>query len=230
MNPDAITHLFKEAYNTSPPPEGKPTNEDLLTIRETLLPLLMVVTYDQLKGIHSLTAILTEATKYEANHGNSKFIRPSCLPLYDRNIADNATTVISVCAKATHKSHLKDYPSYKAAKFGIIEFLQDVIIKIWYNILKDAKTFYTKVMALEIMACLDANSRGLHAIDMISLRLNMTQYYVQADGIPQFIVMMEDVQKKAKRAGMPIANVELVMMGLAAVLAAQHFPREVLVP
>jgi hypothetical protein len=50
---------------------------------------------------------------------------------------------------------------------------------------------------------------------------------VQVDGIPQFIVMMEDAQKKAKRAGMPIADVELVMMASAAVLAAQHFPREV---
>jgi hypothetical protein len=55
----------------------------------------------------------------------------------------------------------------------------------------------------------------------------MTQYYVQADGIPQFIAMMEDAQKKAKRAGMPIADVELVMMASAAVLAAQHFLREV---
>ena len=39
--------------------------------------------------------------------------------------------------------------------------------------------------------------------------------------------MMEDAQKKAKRAGMPIADVKLVMMALAAVIAAQHFPREV---
>ena len=77
------------------------------------------------------------------------------------------------------------------------------------------------------MALLNANSGGLHAINMISLRSNMTQYYVQADGIPQFIFMMEDAQKKAKRAGMPIADVELVMMASAAVLAAQHFPREV---
>ncbi len=35
--------------------------------------------------------------------------------------------------------------------------------------------FYTKVTALEIMAHLDANSGGLHAINMISLHLNMTQ-------------------------------------------------------
>ncbi len=41
------------------------------------------------------------------------------------------------------------------------------------------------------------------------------------------MVMMKDAQKKAKRAGMPITNVKLVMMALAAVLAAQHFPHEV---
>jgi hypothetical protein len=78
------------------------------------------------------------------------------------------------------------------------------------------------------MALLDANSGGLHAINMITLCTNMIQYYdVQAEGIPQYIVMMEYAQKKAKRAGMPIANVELVMMASAAVLAAQHFPRKV---
>ncbi len=57
--------------------------------------------------------------------------------------------------------------------------------------------------------------------------MDMMQYYVQADGIPQFILMMEDAQKKAEQAGMPIADVELVMMASAAVLAAQHFPREI---
>ena len=46
------------------------------------------------------------------------------------------------------------------------------------------------------MALLDANSRGLHAVNMITLRRNMIQYYVQAKGIPQYIVMMEDAQKR----------------------------------
>jgi hypothetical protein len=224
MNADAIARLFKEAYNTYPPLEGEPTNNNLLIIRETLLPLLMVISYDQFQGIHSLTAILAEAAKYEANHSGTKFVRLSCLPLYNKNIANNATTVAHVCAKATHKSHLDDYASYKAAKRGVTKFLCNVLDKIWYNNLKDAETFYTKVTDLEIMARLDANSRGLHAIDIISLRWNMTQYYVQADGIPHFIIMMEDAQKKAKQAGMPIADIELVMMALAAVLTAPHFP------
>jgi hypothetical protein len=227
MNADTITHLFKAAYDTFPPLKGKPTNDNLLTIRETLLPLLMVIPYDQLLGVHSLTAILAEAAKYKANHGGSKFVRPSRLPLYDRNITDDATTVVRVHAKAAHKSRLDNYTSYEAAECGVVKFLHDVVDGFCYNNLKDAEMFYTKVMALEIMAHLGANSGGLHAIDMISLHSNMTQYYVQADGIPKLIIMMEDAQKKAKRAGMPIADIKLVMMALAAVLAAQHFPREV---
>jgi len=79
MTPDAITRLFKEACDTFPPLEGKPTDDDLLAIWEALLPLLMVIPYDQLNGIHSLTAILTEAAKYEAEHGNNKFVQDSTL-------------------------------------------------------------------------------------------------------------------------------------------------------
>ncbi len=82
-------------------------------------------------------------------------------------------------------------------------FLCDVVDKIWYNDLKDADTDYTKVTTLDIGSLLDANSRGLHAIDMITLHTNMMQYYVQADGISQFIVMMEDVQKKVTRLACP---------------------------
>jgi hypothetical protein len=81
MTPEAINHLFKEAYDTFPPLEGKPSDDDLLAIREALLPFLMVIPHDQLNGIHALTAILTEAVKYEAKHGNAKFVRPSGLPL-----------------------------------------------------------------------------------------------------------------------------------------------------
>jgi hypothetical protein len=139
MTPDAITRLFKEAYDTFPPLEGKPTDDDLLAIRETLLPLLMAIPYDQLKGIHALTAILTEATKYKAEHGNAKFVCPARLPLYDKNIADDATTVVRVRAEAAHKSRLDDYASYEAAKRGVAKFLRDVVDEIWYNNLKDAE-------------------------------------------------------------------------------------------
>jgi hypothetical protein len=227
MTPDAITRLFKEAHDTFPPLEGKPTDDNLLAIQRALLPLLMIIPYDQLGGVHSLVAILTDTAKYEADHGNKKFVRPKRLLLYEDSIDDDATTVVQIRSEAAHKSRLDDYSSYEAAERGVAKFLQDVIDELWYNNLEDTEFFYTKVTAIDIMALLDSNSGGLHAVDMINLRTNMIQYYVQAEGIPQYIVMMEDAQKKAKRAAMPIANVELVMIATAAVLAAQHFPQEV---
>ena len=60
-----------------------------------------------------------EAVKYEAEHGNAKKVRPSRLPLYDKNIADNATTVVRVRAEAAHKARLDDYASFEAAERGL---------------------------------------------------------------------------------------------------------------
>ena len=128
----------------------------------------MVIPYDQLGGTHSLVAILTEAVKYKADHGNNKFVCPKCLPLYNSTIANNATTVVRVHAEAAHKSRLDDFASYEAAEHGVAEFLRDVVNEIWYNNLEDADLFYTKVMAIDIMALLDTNSGGLHAVDMIT--------------------------------------------------------------
>ncbi len=39
--PSAITLRFKETHNSFPAIKGKPTDDDLLLIRETLLPILM---------------------------------------------------------------------------------------------------------------------------------------------------------------------------------------------
>jgi hypothetical protein len=68
----------------------------------------MVIPYDQLNGVHSLTAILPKAVKYEANHG-AIFVCPACLPLYDKTIADNTMTVFPICVEAAHNSQLDDY-------------------------------------------------------------------------------------------------------------------------
>ncbi len=126
-------------------------------------------------------AILTKAVKYEADHG-AKFIRPARLPTYGKTIADDTMTVVCVHGEAAHKSRLNDYASYEAAKRGVSKFHLNVVDKIWYNDLKNTNTFYTKITAINIMAVLDANSRGLHALDMILLCMDMMQYYMQAEG------------------------------------------------
>jgi hypothetical protein len=94
MTPEAITLLFREARKAFPPLEGKPSDNNLTTIWETLLPILMEIPYNQLGGVHSLMAILTEPGRYAADHGGKAFVQPSRLPLYGKNIADDALTVV----------------------------------------------------------------------------------------------------------------------------------------
>ncbi len=115
MTPNAITLLIKEARDDFPPIKGKPTDDDLLLIRETLLLILMEVTYDQLGGVHSLTALITDNVKYAAEHGGNSFKHPIRLPLYDASIKDDATTVVWVRTEAAHKARLNDYASFKVA-------------------------------------------------------------------------------------------------------------------
>ena len=184
----------------------------------------MVIPCNQLGGIRSLTAILTDPVRYATDHGGkNSFSRPTRLPLEDASIDNDASTVIRVKVEAVHKSRRDNFASYEAAERSVAKFLRDTVEEIWYNNLKDADSFY-RVTAWEIMELLDVNSGGLYSMVQTT---NMHQNYTQADVIPQFISMMEDAQKKAKRVGMPIADVELVMVASTAVFAAQHFPREV---
>jgi hypothetical protein len=46
MTPVAIMLLFKEARDAFPPFKGNPKDNNLLSIRETLLPILMEIPYD----------------------------------------------------------------------------------------------------------------------------------------------------------------------------------------
>jgi hypothetical protein len=51
MTPNVITRLFKEAHDIFPPLKGKLSDNDLLAIWEPLLPLLMVIPYEQLNKV-----------------------------------------------------------------------------------------------------------------------------------------------------------------------------------
>ena len=106
MTPEAITLLLKEATEAFTVIEGKPSDNDILAIRKTLLPLLMDIPFDLVGGIHSLTGLITETATYKADHGNVVFVRPTRLPLYNSTFPDNATTVQRVKLKQLTKPSL----------------------------------------------------------------------------------------------------------------------------
>ena len=171
MMPDAITLLFKEAQDIFLPIEGKPMDDDLLSIQETLLPILMEIPNDLLGGsIPSWPSsrsprgmLLTMVVPLSASPPASLSMMPA-LPTMPPQLFTSMPKQPTI--------QLDDYASFKAAEHGATKFLRKTINEVWFNDPKDAETFYMKVSALEIISFL-ANSRGLHAIDMISPWMNI---------------------------------------------------------
>ena len=112
MTPEAITLLFKEATETFTVIERKPSDNTILAIRKTLLPLLMDIPFDLVSGVHSLTGLITKTATYAPDHWNNVFVRPTCQPLYDTTIPENATTVARVKRETAHKAIVNGYASY----------------------------------------------------------------------------------------------------------------------
>ena len=73
MKTKATMLLFKEASDAYPSIDGKPTNDNLLAIWEHLLPILMLIPYDQLTAVHFLTSLIINTGSYRADQGNVAF-------------------------------------------------------------------------------------------------------------------------------------------------------------
>jgi hypothetical protein len=65
---------------------------------------------------------------------------------------------------------------------------------------------YSKVTALTLFNHLCEQSVGLHALDMVLLTMQMSQYYEGMPDIPEYIFLLEDAQRKAARARLPVTN------------------------
>ena len=223
MKPDAITALFADASAHFVPFAGNPTDDDLTAIREVLTPLLLGIPYDA-DGRHNLVGLIAQRDKYKAKY-SVFFARPKRPLLYDDTIDAAATPVVRTRAEAIHTAKLADYAAFEAAERAVVKFIRTAVDETWYKDLKDSESFYNAVTAADLIDHLDKNCGGLHAIDLVNLPTEMLAYYAAAEGIPEYINMLEDAQRKAQRAAMPIADVQLVAIASTAVLGSQQYPR-----
>jgi hypothetical protein len=58
---------------------------------------------------------------------------------------------------------------------------------------------------------------------MVLLTIQMNQYYEGMRDIPEYIFLLEDAQRKAARARLPITNQALTVLASTALLAADTF-------
>jgi hypothetical protein len=93
--------------------------------------------------------------------------------------------------------------------------------EVYINELKNVTTFFHKVFAHDHLEHLKKNSTGLHALNIVALRSNMFLLYKNSASMNDFILAMEEAQKKGKRAELPILDIELAMYATTSVLPSR---------
>jgi hypothetical protein len=222
MTPEEITSLFATAAAAFQPIVGQPNDDDLTLLRDTLYPLLLQIPYDE-AGTHNLIGILEPTTTYTVTW-HAAFPMPVRPPTYPA-IPDAATAVVRAREEANHAVLVKDYAAYEAAERATSKFIRDNVDELWYRDLRHQRSYYNNVTAKELIEHLDANCGGLHPSELVNLPTEMMGYYSKADGIPEYIDMLEEAQRKLARANLPMSDDQLLAIASTSVLASGHFPR-----
>jgi len=226
MKPEDIAPLFAEVAETFPAIVGQPTDADLHELREALFPILLDIPYDKEVGAHNLVGLITGDADYTADYG-ARFVRPSRLPAYDSTIKDDATGVVRAEGEAIHNAKIADHALYEVAERETRKFLTAKVEDTWIRELRHHKTFYTKVHAKTILDHLQASCLGKHAVDALSLQLEMKDYHLQSEDVFEYINMLEDAQRRALRIdeSNPITDQSVLNIATNAMLSTQQFPK-----
>ncbi len=220
--PEEITTSFATAVASFQPIVGQPTDNNLTALREVLYPFLLEIPYNE-SGMHNLIGIIEPTALYTATWG-AAFPIPNRPPTYPV-IANDATPVVRARSEAEYPVLARDYASFEAAERATAKFIQDSVDELWYRNLCHQRSFYTNVTAKQLMEHLDANCSGLHPSELVNLLTEMMLYYDKANGIPEYIDLLEEAQHKLARANLPMSDDQLLAIASTAVLASGHFPR-----
>ena len=168
-----------------------PTDNDLIEIRQLLVPVLMRTKYDELNLTHNLWGVILPSERYQQIYKKGAYLIPPIIALYDDTIDKDATRIELHWAEGKHKAQINDRQLYETTKNASRIFITAVIDKTWYKELEDPDTFYTKVMDLKLLDHLTEFCSGLHTVDAVDISQLMKTLYKDAEGIPQFINAME---------------------------------------
>ena len=89
--PTEITLLIQKAKEGFTVIVDRPMDNNLIEIRQLLLPVLMKTTYDKLTPHNNLLGVILPAERYEQIYNNGDYATPPFIPLYDDNIDKYAT-------------------------------------------------------------------------------------------------------------------------------------------
>jgi hypothetical protein len=226
MTPDAITSALAAAQALFLPIDGQPSDNYLIFLSDAISTILRKSTYDHVNSVYNLWGLVANADRY-LHHYGAPFVHPATRPAcYDPAINAEASCADRVCAKTAWATNIQDYEAYEAPECTIKVFIEAAVQDMWLCDLHNPKTFYWNVTALALFDHLCKCSGGLHALNVVLLTTQMSQYYEGMPNIPEYLFLLEDAQpqRKAVRARLPVTNQTLTVLAFTTLLAADSFP------
>ena len=147
---------MKEAAEAFPTLGSRqPEDEEIVSIRETLVPLLLRIPLNSAASSgaqkHNLSGLIQRSSVYTSHRTDgATFPTYDALEIYP-DIADDAQHATIRKEEAIHKVKLADKGRRLAAEAGASDFIRLVIDETWYRDLQYPDDFYTKVTAMDFL-------------------------------------------------------------------------------
>ena len=231
MTPEEITVALKEAAEAFPTLGSRqPEDEDIVSIREALVPLLLRIPFDSAASAgaqkHNLSGLIQRAAVYASHRSDgATFPTYPALAIYP-TLADDAKHATIRKAEAIHRVKLQDEARRLAAETGASEFIRSVIDETWFKDLQDPDDFYTKVAAMDFLDHFEKNSTELAETEAVKIPLQMMQLYNESEGIPQYIKALEKAQRRSVRGKLPVSDNVLAATAINALLSTGDYKVE----
>ena len=138
--PANLTLVIQKATEVFTVIVDRPTDNDLIDIRQLLVPVLMKTTYDELTLKHNISGVILPAKRYEQIYKNGADVIPPFILLYDDNIDKYPTRLEINRAKGKQKARRNNRQLYKTAENACRSFIMAVVDKTWYKELEEPNT------------------------------------------------------------------------------------------
>ena len=113
IKPAELTLVIQKATEGFTVIVDRPTENDLIEIRQLLVPVLMKTTYDELTLQHNLAGFILPTKRYEQIYKKGAYVIPPVIPLYDDNIDKDATRLEINRAEVKHEARRNNRQLYE---------------------------------------------------------------------------------------------------------------------
>ena len=175
-----------------------------------------------------ITGLVLPDAAYKNQSGVTSLFDEDNIPLdeYDPSVTRDTNAWEKQKLQALCNPRLNNQDRIRTTKHGCRIFILHAFKEVHCISLRDEDTYYEMVSPLELLAHFAKEIGGLEITDVVILISKLPGYWYSNPRVPQFIITMEEAQKKAKHSGLPITENWLAPFATSSLLLANSFSND----